>query len=474
MKSQDKISWTEKIKLLKKLKHDLKKKKLIIDEERTNFKCEKFEILHRSKNLDEMKGYPCFGESQKILDTYKTQLGIKIIPIEKKFPKDTHPGDLEHLILKKLTEDLVDERITPHIVYFLQHKKVSNSCRALKMLLSDLKSLESEDSIRSKSNVLFSEFVEGNCLHKWVKDLKENDEKITIDEWKYIIFSILCTLFILHDKYKMSHNDVHYGNILIDNSLEKNKEYFEYSSDKIGNGMKFYFPNYGFMPKLWDFEFAMSFDTTLTDLYPNRLITQDYEVKEKNKEWIVDDYHAQNYHEVFKQILLEDKSFDDNGVMCTPLKFNPNYDVHYFLISLLDLNIPDEISEWIINLYPKELIPEEFFYPDSPSYFSESEDESSVSISISEDESESNKDESENVSESVKSLGSDSDNDNNDSDDSTDFSFDDFNEYLYEGRLLNGVDEKFTLPLLKDILTSSFFKDFHNSPNDSELISFNY
>jgi hypothetical protein len=44
----------------------------------------------------------------------------------------------------------------------------------------------------------------------------------------------------------------------------------------------------------------------------------------------------QNY---IKQILSENKSFDSNGVLCTPLKFNSNYDVHYFLISLLDFSV---------------------------------------------------------------------------------------------------------------------------------------
>ena len=107
MKTQNKINYADKIKLLKRLKHELKRKRIVLDEERTNFKLDRLDQLSRIKNTSELKGYPCVGFSHKIQEQFNTQIGIKINHLETKYSKTEHPGNLEHIILKKLTEELI-------------------------------------------------------------------------------------------------------------------------------------------------------------------------------------------------------------------------------------------------------------------------------------------------------------------------------------------------------------------------------
>ena len=74
---------------------------------------------------------------------------------------------------------------------------------------------------------------------------------------------------------------------------------------------------FGLLPKLSDFEFATTYDEKL------RL---------KN--------------DFFKQT-------EDN----IPHDFNPYYDMHCFLTSLLNWIIPDRLRELILSLYPEEVLP---------------------------------------------------------------------------------------------------------------------
>ena len=54
--------------------------------------------------------------------------------------------------------------------------------------------------------------------------------------------------------------------------------------------------------------------------------------------------------------LDESEDTDDLNVQ---YNYNEVYDVHYFLTSLLDLYISQELFDWTIQLYPREVIPED-------------------------------------------------------------------------------------------------------------------
>ena len=87
----------------------------------------------------------------------------------------------------------------------------------------NLKRLEVENVIRTHSNVVISEFVEGKSLDNWIHDTYENDNKISDIQWKIIVFQLIYTIYVMQVYFKLMHNDFHYGNILIDNTI-KNKE----------------------------------------------------------------------------------------------------------------------------------------------------------------------------------------------------------------------------------------------------------
>jgi len=223
--STKKLLLNEKNKYLNDIRHEIKKKRLIFDESKDKFGLDEFTQLTKVKNTSEIKGYPFRGKKMKIKNT---QFGIKIVPIETKYEKHEHPCNLENLILKELTDKLVNTNISPHITYYLGTQKISNKSKALKML--NLKRLEVEDKIRTHSNMLISEYVEGGSIDNWVFDVYENDKEISDNQWKSIVFQLIYTIYIIQHYYKMMHNDFHYGNILIDNSI-KASGYLVYDID---------------------------------------------------------------------------------------------------------------------------------------------------------------------------------------------------------------------------------------------------
>ena len=88
----------------------------------------------------------------------------------------------------------------------------------------------------------------------------------------------------------------------------------------------------------------MVYSNKIQDSYPNKFITGSFEYDRKEHKTIV------------KEEDLESQDTEDINV---PFNYNEVYDPHYFLTSLLDLYISQELFDWIISLYPRELIPEE-------------------------------------------------------------------------------------------------------------------
>ncbi|KAJ3050154.1 hypothetical protein HK102_012347, partial [Quaeritorhiza haematococci] len=148
---------------------------------------------------------------------------------------------------------------------------------------------------------------------------RERGNAISVQEWKSIIFGVLWTLGVLQKQYRLMHNDLHYGNILIDSFRAEPGEYFVYhQTNPQHHRQKFYLPALGVIPKLWDFEFADVYDPCLG--IP------------RNKQ--------------------------AEAMETIPNEFKPFSDPHYFLTSLLELDIPPEIESFVRFVYPAHLIPE--------------------------------------------------------------------------------------------------------------------
>lgn len=454
-----KFDYKEKIEILSNIAREIRKKRFIFDENFERFGFDKMKLLKNVKNIDEIKGYPfiCSKTTSKILKGHR--IAVKIVPVEVKYNKNEHPVNLEFLALKELTNSLVMNNVSPHIVYYLGNQKVSNKCRALKFL--NLKRLEIEELVRTHSNMLISEFIEGNSLDNWVYDWIEEGNEITDEEWKILVFQIVYTLAIMQKKYKLMHNDMHYGNILIDTSIKKGG-YFVYNI----NSKTYYMKNNGFIPKLFDFEFAMSYSDKIPDFYPNKFIIGKC------------DYDRTTH--VTKNVQVDSDNSTEFNVPCN---YNEVYDLHYFLTSLLDLYISQELFDWINEIYPDELIPKDESSVSTKSssdilsdvtYSHNSDDElikklknieySENDSSVSNSENEASVHSSKNNS-SVQSSENDSSVSSSENDLSTESEY--YDRYLAEGRMRNGIEDEFdNLPIPFKLLDTEFFNNFTIKPID--------
>ena len=444
----------EKIKHLKDIRHEIKKRRIFFDENKERFGFDEFSQLIKVKNTSEVKGYPFKAYNKNKEDHKKThgiRYGLKVVPVETKYDKNEHPSNLENVILKELTDNIVNKMISPHFAYYLGVQKVSNKSRALKML--NLKRLEVEEKIRTHSNMLISEFVEGGSLDNWVFDTYEQDKEISDNEWKVIVFQMLYTMTIMQHHYRMMHNDFHYGNILIDNTITPGGYFVYQLKDK-----KYYVPNVGIICKAWDFEFAMIYSDKMKEGYPNKFITGTFEYDRKQHKTIVK---------------IEDLESQDTEDINVPFNYNEVYDPHYFLTSLLDLYISQELFDWIISLYPRELIPEDESSSSESSYSSKSSESRASSESSDYNKSSassSNKSEKKlsplsSISSNDKSSGKKNSRDSSNSDsDSSNRSSE--NKYMHDGRLINGTEEKFNLPNPLSLINSVFFESFTKKPDD--------
>lgn len=397
-----KLSYLDKLNNLKQLRQRIKKRKIVLDESLENFGLKEMKQLAEVKNEDQIKGYPFLAIDKK----ESSKFSFKIVPIERKYNKTKHPSLLECIFLKELTDNVIHKNISPHIVYYLGYQKVNNNSKSIKFL--NLRQFEIEGAIHPYSNMLLADYIDSGSLDNWIYDTYESKQTIDDTQWKIIAFQLIYTLAIFQKRYKMMHNDCHYGNILIDTSI-KPGGYFVY---KINN-KKFYIPNTGVIPKFWDFEFTMVYNDKIEQAYSNQ--------------YVVADGHSS-----------DTETSEDQNV---PHSYNEVYDLHYLLTSLLDLYISEELFNWIIDLYPDELIPEE----------------QSSSDSISEKRTTETTEMTDTLSTNLSSL----------MDKLTMTSNDTFKrEYLKDNRIINGMEEHFKLPIPTELLFNKFFSSFLKKPDD--------
>lgn len=456
------FTYKERLELLKNKRHSIKKKRTLFDESKDRFGFDRMNLLTKVKNTSEVKGYPF--EVYNKDDPDKFRYALKIVPTELKFDKNSNPSTLEIQILKNLTQDLVEDGISPNIVYYLTNMKLINRCQALKCI--DLKRLEAEDRIRRNSYVLVSEFIDGSSMEDWIYERCDEDREPSHSEWLEIVFQILYTTFVMQDKYKLMHNDMHYGNILMDTTI-KPEGYFVYKLiDKNNNISTYYIKNRGLVPKLWDFEFAMMYSDETPGLFPNQFVIGEMDYNKKDHKTI----------EVYSD--TEDK-YSYN----MPVQFDEIYDSHYFLCSLLEIVISQEMFDWIVSVFPEEVIP-----PDESTGGTGSPSSSYTETSSSQDMGSSFYTESSN--DASETSGSEADDqllskllgkttikdkeytesyeESNDKEEEEDEEEedDDYTEYLDEGRLINHKADHLKIPTTYELLRNPFFDALKERPKD--------
>lgn len=153
---------------------------------------------------------------------------------------------------------------------------------------------------------------------------------LSVTAWKQIIFQVVYTLNTLQKDIGFQHNDLHAMNILIDIPKDKSEIEKRYVLPKSKKSRKrkgtkqshICFPDATFQVKLWDFETSICH--TKSSAVPQPL-----------------------KHNV-----------NSGPAYCTPDYLCPFYDVHSFLMQVLEIEtLPTAVQEWITSLYPPELIP---------------------------------------------------------------------------------------------------------------------
>lgn len=254
------------------------------------FGLDKGTLLKNNSDEDEVKGFPFLY----YLDS-KTPIVVKVYPCD--IQLDNSLIDIGYMIL--FNDELLKTNVCPNIPYIYHYiMNLDNKSKCLSNI--PFKKIKKSNEIKDYSHVVFCEYYPEQDIDVW-----DAENELTIDHWKSIIFQVIITLAILQDKYQFMHNDLHPGNILIDNVLPDT--YFGYSF----KGKKYYVKNLGFIAKLWDFEFANIFN--------------------------------ENYAE-YKNVI-------------DYIDYNEAYDIHVFLKGLLQIeDFPQDLVHFIESLYPECLL----------------------------------------------------------------------------------------------------------------------
>lgn len=188
------------------------------------------------------------------------------------YPKDDYGGinnisrpENAEILMLKLLSDFVINRCTPHFVLpiYTFNTSITNFIKVPPHII-DLNDEKNEmykkfveryhdGEFEEIVSVLISEWCNGGDLLDYIR---RNYAKMTFRDWKVIIFQILFTLALVHEKYpSFRHNDMKANNILVHYTNIKNNKTNSFYRYKIDN-VAFIIPNIGLQIKIWDFDFA--------------------------------------------------------------------------------------------------------------------------------------------------------------------------------------------------------------------------
>ena len=156
-------------------------------------------------------------------------------------------------------------------------------------------------------------------------------KQIPVDVWKYILFDVAHTLYVLQESIGFQHHDLHDKNVLIDKLREPITKMFDV------DGKSFTFGNLNLSVTYWDFETAVCFQEQVKSR------------KRRNR-------HDKSIPNITVPAVLRQN--DNRGPSDSkPEQLLKYYDLHQFLMHVLERPyLPDEIAAFIRSLYPPELI----------------------------------------------------------------------------------------------------------------------
>jgi serine/threonine protein kinase len=183
------------------------------------------------------------------------------------YPKEKHKNDIhlsdrpenaELKMIKVLSQFVLDNQ-TPHIVLPIAtfNTVITPFINLAKNKIVENKKYDQfvkkyeQGEIHSTVSVLISEWANGGDLLEYIR---KNYKKMTLKDWRVIIFQLLSVLAIIHKKYPaFRHNDLKTNNILVQHiDITEKYTFFRYAIDD----KNFYVPNTGIQIKITDFDFS--------------------------------------------------------------------------------------------------------------------------------------------------------------------------------------------------------------------------
>lgn len=190
------------------------------------------------------------------------EYAMKIVPYEiiKNYGDHNEKNRPENseLLMLKLLSNFVLEKKTPHIILPIATFNVKFSffdtlikkCNINNDKCVQLLKKFSDGKYHNNVSILISEWANNGDLLDY---LRKNYKILTLQDWRTILFQLLMTLAIIHEKYPaFRHNDLKANNLLVYKNKNENQNSYLYKLDK----QYFVTPYIGIQIKLWDFDFA--------------------------------------------------------------------------------------------------------------------------------------------------------------------------------------------------------------------------
>ena len=223
---------------------------------------------------------------------YFLKNGVKVfVKLTRSYDSAHKFKEIEPRIYKQIINNIVNHQLSPHVMLFMAHEHIKNwktfvhsvldKTNDVKFRLELFKSIATQFKVNQRKTrpggeMLITECGEGISLSTFMKSYSSSKQSELVS----ILFQLLYTLLVL-DKIKLTHYDLHFGNIFleeVEDSVDKTFVYFISLDTYVVLTVGKYFV------KLFDWDFA----------YNKQLITH-AESKSRNV-WPCDSFGKCNTH----------------------------------------------------------------------------------------------------------------------------------------------------------------------------------
>jgi len=251
---------------------------------------------------------------------------------KKKYDNIYNQTEIEILIYKHVTNPLILNGSTPHIMLYLasgtcdnflnslelQTKENNNIAKNLFKKITEIASKERENFYKKDANVLVLEKGEG-------KELGQLTTKLSIEQWFVLIYQVLYTL-LCFKQVGLAHNDLHLNNVFVETTKQTFTNIYY---DNPYNSESYRSITTNIFCRILDFDLSTKQPTSLNNSqFINKKLTDEYckraiNRKTKKEEDFIQGHGACNF-------------------------INPKQDTFKFLWSLYETpSVPKIIKQWI-------------------------------------------------------------------------------------------------------------------------------